>query len=667
MADKVQMDPSKLQQINSALSDTSENIQTQMSLMDSLSSEWNDFKLEIQDTAIASVNFFKNQAQQISTTISQLNAGTLSAQDFAQESGVLNVALATMSTKLTSLNTNFNGFNSSTLAGAQSIGILNTKVNTFIDTISKKVPIPFLDELKNVYSDINFTRDLESSLTSVMSVAGGFGEAGQPIQNIAEFISKLDIVTAQYTQSSSKLATTLGITSDEFNNYRAKIMELPTAYSGAVSSAEKLTSVNELTQKAFKVAAGSTGDFANTLDALKWQYEQFGKSNEDVLSLFSKTFELSNMLGVRFNDLQSPIKTASEAFADFGDNTNSAANVVSSLFKNLKDSGLGIRPTTDAINSITSSIQNLSIGSSAFISASSGGPGGLRGAFEIQELLAQGKLEEVVNKMKQSYMQQVGGNIVSRAEAAQSETAAAQYMKQLAFLQSGPYGSLVNKMGSADAVMKAMAGGPISEALDKNKAYEEVSGIGQTMIERRQDIVLDEYNKMAEATSSGRLARGGMFRPALGEVAQGTEAGSLLRESIIERGMQGLNLSDTISTKEVNAQAMVDLAKTQLDTAKIIAGAMKEIMNNSSADQAAKQAERLNYQAQNASFREAANRGIQLTEPTSVLGQRIDNSPVPVTIADGSVITVKFVNFPDNSGITNREMTSQATIGAGNK
>jgi len=323
---------------------------------------------------------------------------------------------------------------------------------------------------------------------------------------------------------------------------------------------------------AIRVARGTTGDYKDVVNDLNLQFRQFGTTNEHALDLMTKTYDLSQRLGIGFKDVNEIISNVVKQFATLGDNMSSSINLVGALTRALKDTGLGIEPTKAIIESITQSIGNMSLAQKAFMSQQTGGSGGLRGAFEVDMLMRQGKLDEVYKKMEQSLKGQFG-RVTTLEEGSKSDTAAAELTRQVQFLTQGPFGAVVKNADQAYRLLEAFktagpggidtaaigreTGGAMSEALSADEKLQDKQAnaliniqntVGQLLQEQQIANVLFVRNMVEGQNLGGKQLRD-LYADERGkalELAGPASKGFLATESP-ELAVLG-TVSDTIGT-----------------------------------------------------------------------------------------------------------------------
>jgi hypothetical protein len=165
--------------------------------------------------------------------------------------------------------------------------------------------------------------------------------------------------------------------------------------------------------------------------------------------------EASNQLGLDFNSLQSNISSIAAQFKLYGNTSQEVVRSFYEVAKGLEATGLSAKSSGELAQSYISHFKELTTAQKAYISQMSGGPGGLQGAFDIDNLLRQGKFEDVFKKVKETMKMNLG-DLVSLEEAGQSQEAASRYQKQLSMLQSGPLGAFAKSSDEAERFIDAM-------------------------------------------------------------------------------------------------------------------------------------------------------------------------------------------------------------------
>ena len=193
------------------------------------------------------------------------------------------------------------------------------------------------------------------------------------------------------------------------------------------------------------------------------------------------------------------MKDISTTVGELGNNTDASAKIFENFESRLNQVGISAEKSRSIIFNFTKGIADLDVAHRSFLSQQSGGPGGLAGGYKISNMIADGKLDEVTKIAEESLRKQMGGRIVTRQEAEQSETGAAQYTKQLQLLRQGPLGSLATNEQDAMKLLEGMTkeskgkdGAKLDPFKDKNELLNETMGKGQAI----QNITNTELTKL---------------------------------------------------------------------------------------------------------------------------------------------------------------------------
>lgn len=360
-------------------------------------------------------------------------------------------------------------FGQGSLIGTRSADEL-TRSLTKLQTVAQKFGGRKAGELVSYFlpftQQIASVKRLETELVGLRARHGGGGAYGVEgafgkTEGRTDFIENLDAQMTSLNKTVSGLAIATGLSNEETGKYVKQLMQVPRLYDQMIKFSDETTGSVSALEAAIRVSRGTTGELGDAITAINYQFKSFGEVTDTAYEMLAKTHSVSMKLGQSFKDIETPIMNVAKQFRVFGDNTESSIKLVANLSRALMETGLGIEPTTKIIEGITGSIAKMDIAQKAFLSGQTGGATGLRGAFEIDMLLRQGQegVASVYEKMEEALRKQFGGQIVTVEEAAQSDVAASQMTKQLAFVMEGPFGQLVQNQGQAYHLFEAFAKG----------------------------------------------------------------------------------------------------------------------------------------------------------------------------------------------------------------
>ena len=161
----------------------------------------------------------------------------------------------------------------------------------------------------------------------------------------------------------------------------------------------------------------------------------------------------------------------------------------------------------------------MDIAQQAFLSGMTGGVGGLQGAFEIDIMLAEGKVDEVAGKVESAMRKMFGGELVTREEAAGSQAAAAQMLKQVQMLTTGPF-KVAETRRQAYAIIEKMRAGDLTtvdlKLPEGEDAMMKVMKAGDKRREGQLSKLIEINNKIATYRVEAALVAREGARSALG-------------------------------------------------------------------------------------------------------------------------------------------------------
>lgn len=246
------------------------------------------------------------------------------------------------------------------------------------------------------------------------------------------------------------------VSGDELDKYWASFKSLPGAVSGAAGSMDTFT-------QSINYAKGAGIDHTVVMGNMKKAIASYGLAQKDALLFTARIGEVSNNLKAPYEDVANALNTAAEQFKLFGNSGEAALKQTEGLSKfvnqfasGLVQTGMSATNALSSVNQMTGALSNMNVAQKAFLSQTGGGPGGLRGAVQIDKMLREGKIEEVIKMQMQSMQRQLGGRIISQDEATKSEAAAAQFQKQQMIIKQGPLGGLAKTDAEAVRISEVM-------------------------------------------------------------------------------------------------------------------------------------------------------------------------------------------------------------------
>jgi hypothetical protein len=285
-----------------------------------------------------------------------------------------------------------------------------------------------------------------------------------------------------------------GLAPEVIQRYYSELGAIPKALEATVvSSGSSAESVSMLTAT-IKTAMGTGRSYAEVIDDMKLAFKDYNITGEDALRFSTRMSEISNKFGINLDVVRDSLRSTANTFKMFGNEADASARILNQYVGALKSTGLSGDAAVEVVTSMTSALGNLNIAQKSFLSAQTGGPGGLMGAFQIEKMMREGKIDEVFDKVREQMQKQFGG-IVSLDEASRSQASASQLTRQMMILRQGPLGQFAKTDQEAIRILegfKAKQEGrsPVSdlssrvvqESMDKGtliqeKSYTELSKI----------------------------------------------------------------------------------------------------------------------------------------------------------------------------------------------
>jgi hypothetical protein len=321
--------------------------------------------------------------------------------------------------------------------------------------------------VKNMAASADQAVRLENAVIQLSARTGSLSDlqrvAGANFENI-------NAVVEQQNKIIQSAADTFQLTSAQVANYYTELGQIPGAINAVIPGSGKLGDNVSSLNAAMLLAKGSGRDFTSIVNDMKVGFENYNLTTEESLQFTARMTELSTKFKIPLEDVNRSLVNISNSFGIFGKEAEGAARLYNNYLGALQNTGISGPQAVKIVESMTQNLSSLGIAQKAFLSAQTGGPGGLLGGFQIEEQLKSGKIDEVFERVRTTLSKQFG-KIVTLEEGAQSQAAAQQLEKQVLLLTQGPLGQLVKSPQEAYRVLEAFRakdeGGP-APALDKD-------------------------------------------------------------------------------------------------------------------------------------------------------------------------------------------------------
>lgn len=294
-------------------------------------------------------------------------------------------------------------------------------------------------------------------------------------QNMIIFANGINVATSAYTKYAQALQSNVP---DLFKNQDgSKIENLITSNRSNLN----------LVQSAFALAEGTGKDMTYIQNEASRALENYNLRGKDALEYVAKMTEANQKLQIGMASSEAFAHRNAEAFKMLSDNADNSYLSLDRMVDSFRATGLSTKQSVDLIGNMTSGLSQLSVAQKSFLSSQTGGPGGLRGAFQIERMIREGKTNEVMEKVEENIRKQFGGKIFSQQEASESDYAASQFLRQRELLKSGALG--IRASGDADAtrILEAFKNGfkPTDTKMfgEQGDTLKKYASMGETMLE----------------------------------------------------------------------------------------------------------------------------------------------------------------------------------------
>lgn len=353
---------------------------------------------------------------------------------------------------------------------------------------------------------------LQNAMFQLTAQAGDsasmFGQISDSMAGVGDDLSNLNAVTAKYQDVMFDAMQATGIESEEvMAQYMATINKMPGGFKELMGSMELAGRSTNILTATIQYATGAGRNISEVLDDMKHAAASYGMSLQDSLKFTSNVTTVSNTLHAQIEDVRSALMGSADAFKVFAIGEDGARKMTQGMTESMNQyvsslTNVGV-PVQNALNmfkNYTEQMKNMNQAQQAFISGMTGGPGGLMGGFQMDAMIKRGDFAGLQKKVEET-IRKMTGPIVSFEDAQKSQTAAAQYTKQLQILQQGPLGGMAKTRGEAESLLESMRVGKVAE---KAKTPEET--LAET-VEKGAKIEQLSYTELKEINlSTKRMA-----------------------------------------------------------------------------------------------------------------------------------------------------------------
>lgn len=359
----------------------------------------------------------------------------------------------------------------------------------------EKLGIPMNNVFGNMIKAADVAKNLENALIANAAASGNYSAFLETLG------TNFESLNSKATQFGTQIASIGAITGRDpaiIAKYAFELNKIPGAMESFINLGEKPVNTLEAIVKA-AVGMGNV-DVRTIIGQMNDLFRELNTSTGDALGTIAKLNDAAQKSRIPLDIMNQYLKSSTSSFRFLTDNAEQAVDVFNSLAPAMRAGGLGVSAISDLATKVTTGLTNLGIAQKAFLSGQTGGPGGLKGAFEIEMMIKEGNLDKVREKMESIFLKMSGGRAVTREEAAKSDTAAAQLTKQIQLLTTGPlkmFESQAQAMAYIESIARREDVIKLPEPVEKADVMTKAIDAG-SKLQEKQITELNKINEMLE-------------------------------------------------------------------------------------------------------------------------------------------------------------------------
>lgn len=397
--------------------------------------------------------------------------------------------------------------------GSSSVSVVAGATRALFDYV--KTVVKAGDELKVVREGLIAQAVASGNLDQVLH------RAGRNMQNFNDIASRQQKMWDDVSQAS-------GIAVEDVAKYSAELNKVPGVLSTMMKEVHGGNKTNKLFIDTLNLFRISGRNYADITKDMSTATQQMGLSQRAALEYTARMSVAAKEIGVPFEELHGAITSSAKAFKMF--TTEGAAGeamaknleaTMSGYIQTLRSSGIPMSNAIEMAGNFTGAMHEMTLGQKAFVSQMTGGPGGLMGAFQIEKLMDEGKIDQVFGKVQDTLRKQFG-RIVTTSQAAQSQSAAEQMTRQIQILRQGPLG----KFASSDAEARRL--------LDSMSKPGSAANLQDTIKDMKKDAPMERFLQMGNKIAQGSQ---GILQNILVATSRGEHVGVSAAAKVTETGL----------------------------------------------------------------------------------------------------------------------------------
>lgn len=348
--------------------------------------------------------------------------------------------------------------------------------------------------------------------TAYVQMAGRTGELGDAWTDAGKNLMNMDDILEKQQEMLKNSREATGLSAQATEKWYNQLGLIPGALKEEVATGSKAGETTSMLTAVIQTATGSGRDMSDVMKDLSTAFRDYGLVGEKALLFSVRMSDVSTRLKAPIEDVTNSLRGSADAFKMFATGQENAASSAESLAetlntygKALESTGLSATAAVEVAGNLSNQVSKLSTGQLAFISQRTGGAGGLQGA--AQETLKLQTDPGAVVRDAMKTLQEQFGRIVTVQEAATSESAASQNIKQTTMLQQ-LLGPLAKDQATANRLLEAMKNtnegqpGAIADAL-KPTGVQDAAEKGADLQAKSYGVLTESRNILEEIRDIG--------------------------------------------------------------------------------------------------------------------------------------------------------------------
>lgn len=344
-------------------------------------------------------------------------------------------------------------------------------------------------------------QEMRAGMYSLLQVSGSMGmamrEMGTGAEEAGIDMNQLNDTAAAMSERISEVGRRAQLTPKQVKEMMVEFGQMPGMLNDVSDAADGTGDSMDSMVKSVALARGLGMDYTQVIEKQKDAMFNWGTSIDQTSQNLVQMNTVAQELGINRDVFTKFLDDAVAGTNKLGDSTKSAILVMETLGRSLKDNGMGARGVGEMLSGSLQRMRDLDVGTAAFISQRSGGPGGLAGAFEMEALKQQGDegVAQMLSKAADAFESMGIGGVVTLEDVGENEALAGELYRQTELLQKL---GIAGDMTEATKYLQAMKDGSfdqLAEELAKPQTRQE-----EILAEQTQ--TLERGNQLASGMSN---------------------------------------------------------------------------------------------------------------------------------------------------------------------